>query len=179
MASTRRSHHGSPATPARTIDRPAVAQPDPVAAEAVPNRVLLDHGVTVGRQTMPGQMDIDHPNVSGRHAVFEVVNGTVVLRDLSGNNGTYVNGARLRGARALIAGDRIDIGPFELTFDGAAVTRAWRVSNVELLVRGVATMFAVDRVAAFRNVSCTPPTCVFVRPSLLPSSVPTAPASPR
>ena len=41
------------------------------------------------------------------------------------------------GARALVAGDRIDIGPFQLTFDGAALTRAWRVGNAELLVRGV------------------------------------------
>ena len=137
MASIRRSHHESPASPARTINRPVFVRPDPIATEAVPNRVLLDHGVTVGRQAMPGQIVLDHPNVSGRHAAFEVVNGTIVLRDLSGNNGTYVNGARLRGARALIPGDRIDIGPFELTFDGTALTRAWRVSNVELLVQGV------------------------------------------
>ena len=38
-----------------------------------------------------------------------------MLRDLGGANGTYVNGARLRGARSLVPGDRIDIGPFELT----------------------------------------------------------------
>jgi ABC-type multidrug transport system ATPase subunit len=37
----------------------------------------------------------------------------------------------------LVSGDRIDIGPFELTFDGTALTRVWRVGNVELLVRGV------------------------------------------
>jgi ABC-type multidrug transport system ATPase subunit len=37
----------------------------------------------------------------------------------------------------LVPGDRIDIGPFELTFDGTALTRAWRVGNVELLVHDV------------------------------------------
>ena len=179
MASIRRSHHESPASPVRTINRPVVVQPDPIAAEAVPNRVLLDHGLTVGRQAMPGQIVLDHPNVSRRHAAFEIVDGTIVLRDLGGTNGTYVNGERLRGARALVPGDRIDIGPFELTFDGTALTRAGRVGNVELLVRGVSYDVRVDRAAASRNVSCTAPTCVSVRSNLSPSSVPTAQASPR
>ena len=99
--------------------------------------VKLDHGMTVGRQALPGQVVLDHPNVSRRHAAFDVADGAVVLRDLGGSSGTYVNGTRLRGARALVRGDRIDIGPFQLTFDGAALTRAWRPGNVELLVRGV------------------------------------------
>lgn len=103
----------------------------------MPDRLPLDHGLTVGRQAMPGQVVLDHPNVSRRHAAFEVADGNIVLRDLGGANGTFVNGARLRGARSLVPGDRIDIGPFQLTFDGTALTRAWRVGNVELLVRGV------------------------------------------
>jgi ABC-type multidrug transport system ATPase subunit len=99
--------------------------------------VPLDHNLTVGRQAMPGQVILDHPNVSRRHAAFEIVDGTILLRDLGGANGTYVNGERLRGARLLAMGDRIDIGPFQLTFDGTALTRVGRVGNVELLVRGV------------------------------------------
>ena len=103
----------------------------------VRDRVPLDHGLTVGRQAIPGQVVLDHPNVSRRHAAFEIVDGTVVLRDLGGTNGTYVNGQRLRGARRLVQGDRIDIGPFQLTFDGTALTKVGRIGNVELLVRGV------------------------------------------
>ncbi len=122
---------------AHTTRRPAIARSGGVAVATAPNRVPLDHGLTVGRQAIPGQIVLDHPNVSRRHAAFEVAGGTVMLRDLGGANGTYVNGARLRGARPLVPGDRIDIGPFELTFDGSALTRAWRVGNVELLVRGV------------------------------------------
>ncbi len=102
----------------------------------VAEAIALDRGLTVGRQAMPGQVVLDHPNVSRRHASFEMVGGAVVLRDLGAAHGTYVNGMRLRGARALVAGDRIDIGPFQLTFDGAALTRAWRVGNAALLVRG-------------------------------------------
>ena len=103
----------------------------------VRDRVPLDRGLTLGRQAMPGQVVLDHPNVSRRHAALAIVDGAVVLRDLGGINGTYVNGERLRGARCLIQGDRIDIGPFQLTFDGTALTKVGRFGNVELLVRGV------------------------------------------
>ena len=104
---------------------------------AVATCVTLNHGLTVGRQALPGQVVLDHPNVSRRHAAFEVADGTVVLRDLGGSSGTYVNGARLRGARALVQGDRIDIGPFRLTFDGAALTGVRQVGTAELAVRAV------------------------------------------
>jgi ABC transport system ATP-binding/permease protein len=103
----------------------------------VRDRVPLDNGLTLGRQAMPGQVVLDHPNVSRRHAALAIVDGAVVLRDLGGINGTYVNGERLRGARRLIQGDRIDIGPFQLTFDGTALTKVGRIGNVELVVRGV------------------------------------------
>jgi len=101
------------------------------------SRVPLTHGLTVGRQSLPGQVVLNHPSVSSRHATFEVAGGAVVVRDLGGIDGTYVNGARLRGACSLTPGDRIDIGPFQLTFDGAALTRSCRNGNVELLMRGV------------------------------------------
>ena len=80
---------------------------------------------------------LDHPNVSCCHAAFDVSGGTVILRDLGGTNGTYVNGILLLGSCRLTAGDRIDIGPFELTFDGTALTRVRRSGNVELQVRNV------------------------------------------
>jgi ABC-type multidrug transport system ATPase subunit len=138
IGSSQRSQR-QPATVApRTRDRPRIVQrSDELEGSTTPDRLPLNHGLTVGRQAMPGQVVLDHPNVSRRHAAFEVVDGAIVLRDLGGTNGTYVNGTRLRGTRPLIPGDRIDIGPFELTFDGTALTRSWRVGNVELLVRDV------------------------------------------
>src|SRR6476620_11054317 len=96
------------------------------------NRTPLDHDLTVGRQAMPGQLVLDHPNVSCCHAAFDVSGGTVVLRDLGGTNGTYVNGVVVLGSCRLTAGDRIDIGPVELTFDGTSLTRVRRSGNVEL-----------------------------------------------
>ena len=125
---------------ALTVNQARIVQTDEDGVATLPDRVTLDHDLTVGRQAIPGQVVLDHPNVSRRHAAFEVVDGTIVLRDLGGTNGTYLNGERLRGTRPLIQGDRIDIGPFQLTFDGTALTRAGRVGNVELRSVASATM---------------------------------------
>jgi ABC transport system ATP-binding/permease protein len=136
LGSSQRPQREWPTARTRAAIRPTIVRTSGASA-ALPDRLPLDHGLTVGRQAMPGQVVLDHPNVSRRHAAFEVTSGNIVLRDLGGTNGTYVNGARVRGARSLVPGDRIDIGPFELTFDGTALTRVWRVGNVELLVWGV------------------------------------------
>ncbi len=147
----------------------------------VRDRVPLDHGLTVGRQAIPGQFVLDHPNVSRRHAAFEIVDGTVVLRDLGGTNGTYVNGQRLRGARRLVQGDRIDIGPFQLTFDGTALTTVGRIGNVELLVQGLSydVRHGQARGVSRRILYCTAPTYAFSRLNLSPSSVQTGQVSLR
>jgi ABC transport system ATP-binding/permease protein len=135
--STRQSQDEQASRCTLTTNRVRTMQTDEGRVVAVQDRVLLDHNLTVGRQTMPGQVVLDHPNVSRRHAAFEVADGTIVLRDLGGASGTYINSVRLRGARPLIPGDLIDIGPFQLTFDSTALTRTVRVGNVELAVRGV------------------------------------------
>jgi ABC-type multidrug transport system ATPase subunit len=115
---------------------PSIARPNANAVSPEFARLPLDHSLTVGRQAIPGQVVLDHPNISLRHAALDVANGRVVLRDLGAANGTYVNGALLRGARSLVPGDRIVIGPFGFVFDGTALTGGW-VSNVELLAQGI------------------------------------------
>ena len=56
----------------------------------MPDRLSLDLDLTVGRQALPGQVVLDHPNISRRHAAFEVAGGPIVLRDPGRTNGTYV-----------------------------------------------------------------------------------------
>jgi len=82
-----------------------IMQTDEDRVATVRDRVLLDHGLTVGRQAMPGQVVLDHPNVSRRHAAFEIMDGTVVLRDLGGANGTYINYQRRAPARCSSPGE--------------------------------------------------------------------------
>ena len=153
LGSNQRPQSVFPTRRTRSTTRPTIVRTGG-AIDTSPDRLPLDHALTVGRQAMPGQVVLDHPNVSRRHAAFEVAGGNIVLRDLGGANGTYVNGARLRGARSLVSGDRIDIGPFELTFDGTALTRVWRVGNVELLVRGVS--YDVPRHTGQRDAATYP-----------------------
>ena len=133
-------------------------------ASVAPNRWPLDHGLTVGRQAMSGQVVLDHPNVSRRHAEFEVAGGTVVVRDLGGTNGTYVNGELVRGTQSLVAGDRINIGPFELTFDGSTLG-AWQSGNVELQMRGISYDVRINRARAAAPQRILHGASVQIRPS--------------
>ena len=60
-----------------------------------------------------------------------------MIADLGSSNGTYVNGMRLSRPTALNSGDRIDIGPFSLQFDGTGLRSRSRANNVELTARGL------------------------------------------
>ncbi len=99
--------------------------------------VPIGGGITVGRQPMTGQAVFDHPAISRRHAAFEARPDGVVLRDLGSTNGTYMNGVRVVGVRRLARGDRIDIGPFQLVFDGSGLQSSSRSGNAELHARGI------------------------------------------
>src|SRR5207248_2989047 len=83
---------------------------------------------------------LDHPHVSRLHASLAVDGERVVLADLGSSNGTYVNGQRLTRPTTLKAGDRIDIGPFSLRFDGSGLVSRSRSNNIELAARGLKRM---------------------------------------
>jgi ABC-type multidrug transport system ATPase subunit len=92
----------------------------------------VGQGGIIGRAPGHVEFPLDHPHVSRRHARLHVAGGQVVLADLGSANGTYVNGKRLAGQTALRPGDRIDIGPFSLEFDGHALVSRSRSNNIEL-----------------------------------------------
>jgi pSer/pThr/pTyr-binding forkhead associated (FHA) protein len=52
--------------------------------------------------------------MSASHAEIKAEGGVWVLYDLGSTNGTFVNGSRVKGARALRAGDVVRIGETEL-----------------------------------------------------------------
>jgi pSer/pThr/pTyr-binding forkhead associated (FHA) protein len=100
-------------------------------------RFALDNGGVIGRDSRAVKYFLDHPHVSGLHASLVVDGGRVVLADLGSSNGTYVNGQRLARPTTLKPGDRIDIGPFSLRFDGAGLISRSRSNNIELTARGL------------------------------------------
>ena len=71
-------------------------------------------GLTVGRRTDNGLV-LSDASVSGRHARFVVMGGTVVLEDLGSTNGTRVEGKRIDSVR-LAPGDQLRLGAVEFTF---------------------------------------------------------------
>ena len=55
--------------------------------------------------------------VSKEHCVLEQKGPSMMLRDLGSMNGTYINGVRVEGSRALRLGDEIRLGNTTLQFD--------------------------------------------------------------
>ncbi len=98
-------------------------------------RFEVGGGGILGRERGAVQFLLDHPHVSRRHACLKVDGDDVVLTDLGSANGTYVNGRRISEPALLQPGDRIDVGPFALRFDGEALVSRSRSNNIELVCR--------------------------------------------
>ncbi|MGA3564673.1 FHA domain-containing protein [Melissospora conviva] len=86
---------------------------------------LTADALTIGR-AVGNEVTIDSNLVSRLHALVERFPAGWCIRDLGSTNGTRVNGVRLRSARTLRDGDRIEVGPARLVFhapDGEIGTR--------------------------------------------------------
>jgi hypothetical protein len=73
--------------------------------------------VRIGR-TEDNEVHLDNLGVSRSHASIERVGGVHILKEFGSGNGTFVNGEKVVGRRALDDGDRITIGKFLLVFRG-------------------------------------------------------------
>lgn len=79
------------------------------AGSAEGKRFELGQEITMGRDTA-NHVPLDDTQASRRHAKLSRASGALVLEDLGSTNGTFVNGERVSGSRALAAGDEIRIG---------------------------------------------------------------------
>ena len=71
-------------------------------------------GLQIGR-SIENELRVLDPSVSRQHATIAIRSGAFVLEDLRSQNGTFVNGERIR-QRVLCDGDRINIGEAEFIF---------------------------------------------------------------
>jgi len=77
--------------------------------------------ITIGR--LPENMVVlSHPQVSGRHARLELVQGGYRIIDVGSTNHVYVNAQRVTH-QLLQPGDEIRIGPYKFTYTGTQLTQ--------------------------------------------------------
>jgi ABC-type multidrug transport system ATPase subunit len=100
-------------------------------------RFEIGNGGVIGRDREHVDFLLDHPHVSRLHAFLKADGRDVVLIDQRSANGTFVNGQRIVRPTLLSVGDRIDIGPFSLEFDGSALVSRSRSNNIEMAARNV------------------------------------------
>ena len=102
---------------------PAAARPSSGAllhaldGDIEPAEIVLEALTFIGR-TPENQVRIFKPAVSRRHAQIASTDGGWLLRDLSSENGTYVNGQRVT-ERLLADGDRVQFGTSRFVFKSA------------------------------------------------------------
>ena len=82
-------------------------------------RVLDSERMTVGTLAS-NDVVVDADAVSRVHAAFERFGDAWCVRDLGSRNGTFVNGERIIGERALHSGDEIVLGRLRLLFHSPA-----------------------------------------------------------
>ncbi len=96
-----------------------IAKVNPTAEVELPNgtRVRIQHACTIGR-TQNNDIALPNPRVSRRHAIIQSQSpdDALCLIDTGSRNGVFLNGKRISQPAPLRDRDRIDIGPFQLTF---------------------------------------------------------------
>lgn len=80
----------------------------------VGKRVTVDRFPFVIGRGSQAHLALDTEKASRMHARIEQIDGAWQVLDLGSANGTFLNGERLAGARALSAGDVITVGEVEL-----------------------------------------------------------------
>lgn len=71
--------------------------------------------VGLGRRRT-NELRLPHGECSGEHSVIEANGNRVTVRDLGSLNGTFVNGTRIDGPRALNRYDEVVVGPYRFLF---------------------------------------------------------------
>lgn len=107
----------APRPPAIPVATTHHAAPRAAALISAGRRIDLPSvGAVLGRSSSC-EIVLEDPNASRRHAAVRQVAGAWVVEDLGSTNGVRVNGTRVSRSQQLRAGDRIELGRTELTFD--------------------------------------------------------------
>lgn len=121
----------------------------------------LQRGKTliIGRES-GSSIHLSAPTVSRRHATLASTPQGWVLTDLNSHNGTFINNQRLTRPHLLREGDKVQIGPFRLTFvEGLlkqeVASRGIRLDGIRLSI-DVGTKEKPRRILDEVSISCYP-----------------------
>src|SRR5688572_11617223 len=84
--------------------------------------------ITIGR-VQGNDIVLPKGNISKRHSRIVLRDGKFIIVDLKSTNGTYVNGKRISSPQVLKDADKVYIGDFTLTLEGAEGNGAGASSN--------------------------------------------------
>jgi pilus assembly protein CpaF len=91
------------------------------AGEAPRTMSFAGPEVVLGKQ---GDVVLEDAKVSRRHALLEIAEGQIRLRDLGSTNGTRVGGRAVDGSVIVVPQDEIEIGPFSIQVEVPEATAA-------------------------------------------------------
>ncbi|MDC8759613.1 FHA domain-containing protein [Janthinobacterium fluminis] len=100
-------------------------------AQIVQTVQLAKGRLRLGRRRL-NDIVLDHPTVSGEHAVIDCVADDAYLEDLNSTNGSFVNGHRV-GRHFLRDQDSITLAVFQLQFRAGGAADAVAPARLELL----------------------------------------------
>lgn len=106
-------------------------RPPPIAEFPLAGR----NSVKIGRDPTC-DLRLDHPTVSRQHARLDAQGNQHVLWDLGSTNGTFVNGQPIQRL-VLPMGARVQIGAYELIYDGARITHVSQKGRIHLDALGL------------------------------------------
>lgn len=81
------------------------------------HRALLPEGELIVGSSPECGLQLDFPTISRRHARLQMLAGVLRVEDLGSSNGTWLDGARLRQAQTVQAGQALRLGEVEVTIE--------------------------------------------------------------
>jgi pSer/pThr/pTyr-binding forkhead associated (FHA) protein len=120
--------------------------------------VLLREGeVVIGRSSYCSLV-LDHETLSRVHASLRVVGEGVELSDLGSSNGTYVNGAAIKGPTRVAPGDDIRLGKVKIWIEVASARVSEQTGRFALLRSGTERDLTHDEATTLASIKVGDPT---------------------
>src|SRR3954462_15356226 len=111
MRAARPRPPGTAAAPLARVPRMAEIKLQIIEGPDAGQELDVEGAAVIGRDPGSAALVVRDPEASRRHASLIPEGQSINVEDLGSTNGTFVNGEKLVGARVVVPGDRLRIGP--------------------------------------------------------------------